>query len=359
MVKSVYIHIPFCRNICNYCDFCKLLYNEQFVHKYLDALNTQINREYKGETLDTIYIGGGTPSSLNIFELNKLFEITKNFKLNDNYEFTFEVNVEDINEKLLKLLKDNKVNRLSIGIESFNNEYLKYLGRNYDSNIIKEKILLSKKYFDNINVDLIYALKDETLSDLEKDIDEILKLNVEHISCYSLMIERNTKLYIENTNYISEDLDSDMYDLINKKLKNKYHKYEVSNYSIKGYESKHNMTYWKNNEYYGFGLGSSGYIDNIRYTNTKNLKKYLDCNYDKNIEKIDLDTKIKYEFILNLRLKNGINKSEFKNKYDININEIHVVKDLINKGLLIDDNKNIYVPEKYFYVLNDILVNFI
>lgn len=359
MVKSAYIHIPFCNNICSYCDFCKLLYNKNFVKKYLDALEKEITNNYKGEILDTIYIGGGTPSSLSITELKKLFSIIRIFKLSIDYEFTFEVNIEDITEEKLEKLKENKVNRLSIGIESFNDKYLKYLGRNYTSDIINEKVELAKKYFDNINVDLMYALKNESLDDLEEDIKKILKLDIKHISCYSLIIEKNTKLYIDNTKYISDDLDSDMYDLIDKKLENKYHRYEVSNYSITSYESRHNLTYWKNNEYYGFGLGAAGYIDNIRYTNTRNLSKYISENYERQEEVLTKEDKIKYEFILGLRLTSGINKDNFNKKYGININEIEVIKELINKGLLIDDKINIYVPKKYFYVLNDILVNFV
>lgn len=359
MVKSAYIHIPFCNNICSYCDFCKLLYNKNFVKKYLDALEKEIINNYKNEILDTIYVGGGTPSSLSVSELNKLFSIIKIFKLSKEYEFTFEVNIEDITEEKLEILKENKVNRLSIGIESFNDKYLKYLGRNYTSDIINEKVELAKKYFDNINVDLMYALKNESLNDLEEDIDKILKLDIKHISCYSLIIEKNTKLYIENTKYISDDLDSDMYDLIDKKLENKYHRYEVSNYSITSYESRHNLTYWKNNEYYGFGLGAAGYIDNIRYTNTRNLSKYISGSYERQEEVLTKEDKIKYEFILGLRLTSGINKDNFNKKYGININEIEIIKELINKGLLIDDKINIYVPKKYFYVLNDILVNFV
>lgn len=359
MVKSAYIHIPFCNNICSYCDFCKLLYNKNFVKKYLDALEKEITNNYKNEILDTIYVGGGTPSSLSVSELNKLFSIIKIFKLSKEYEFTFEVNIEDITEEKLEILKENKVNRLSIGIESFNDKYLKYLGRNYTSDIINEKVELAKKYFDNINVDLMYALKNESLNDLEEDIDKILKLDIKHISCYSLIIEKNTKLYIDNTKYISDDLDSDMYDLIDKKLENKYHRYEVSNYSITSYESRHNLTYWKNNEYYGFGLGAAGYIDNIRYTNTRNLSKYISGSYEKQEEVLTKEDKIKYEFILGLRLTSGINKDNFNKKYGININEVEAIKKLINKELLIDDKINIYVPKKYFYVLNDILVNFV
>ncbi len=359
MAKSAYIHIPFCKNICSYCDFCKLLYNKKWIDKYINSLSNEIISEYKKEVLDTLYIGGGTPSSLDISELNNLFDILKIFKLSKNYEFTFEINVDDINEEKLLLLKKNRVNRLSIGVETFNDIFLKYLGRNYKSNDITDKINLAKKYFDNISIDLIYGMNNQTLKDLEDDLNQILKLDVTHVSCYSLIIEKNTKLYLNNTKYISDELDSNMYNLINSKLKEKYNRYEVSNYAKKDFESKHNMAYWNNEEYYGFGLGASSYIKNKRYTNTKNLGKYMNNNYDRKIENIDKESKIIYELILGFRKTNGINKSDFYKKYSIDIYSIDNICDLLNKKLIIDDGNNIYVEEEYFYVLNDILVNFV
>ena len=188
-MKSVYVHIPFCKTICSYCDFCKMYYNEKFVNDYLDALDKEISGNYKGEVVNTLYVGGGTPNSLNKDELNKLFKILDRINLSDDYEFTIECNIELIEESILKLFKENKVNRISIGIESIDENNLKYLNRNYDKELVLEKINLVKKYFSNINVDLIYALKDETIDVLNKDIDFILDLDVEHISTYSLIIE--------------------------------------------------------------------------------------------------------------------------------------------------------------------------
>lgn len=359
MNKSVYIHIPFCKNICTYCDFCKMFYDKKWIDKYLESLKKEIESNYKNEKLDTIYIGGGTPSSLDIDELQKLFQITNKFILEENYEFTIECNIEDITKEKLKLFKENKINRLSVGVESFNDKCLKYLGRNYNENLILDKINLAKKYFDNINIDLIYALPNQTLNELEEDIDKFLSLDITHISCYSLIIEENTKLHINDEKNIDSDLDYDMYKLIDKKLKEKYIHYEVSNYAKEGFESKHNLKYWLNEKYYGFGLSASGYIDNIRYTNTKNLTKYIRNINDKEIEKVDINDKIKYELILGFRLRKGINKNEFNKKYNMSIYEIENINKLINEGYLIDDKDNIYVNEDYFYVLNDILVNFI
>ena len=180
MTTSAYIHIPFCDHICTYCDFCKRYSYQNVVNKYLDALEKDIKDNYSGELLKTIYIGGGTPSSLNINELTKLMKIVKLLKLDHECEFTFECNPEDINEEKLILLKENGVNRISLGVESTNHKYLKYLGRKHDFEMVKEKVNLIKKYITNINVDLIYALKDETVVELQNDLENIVSLDVNH-----------------------------------------------------------------------------------------------------------------------------------------------------------------------------------
>lgn len=361
MIKAVYIHIPFCNSICNYCDFCKFIKNDEWIEKYLDALETEIKTKYKGEILDTIYIGGGTPSCLSIEQLNKLFNIIKLFNMSKNIEITFECNIENITEEKLKLLYNNGVNRLSIGIQTFNEKYLKFLNRKHTEKNIVEKINLAKNIgFKNINIDLIYALPNQTLDELNNDIDKFLKLNITHISTYSLIIEPNTKVYIENIENIDDNLDYEMYKLIFNKLKdNGYNHYEISNFSKEGYESKHNLTYWNNDEYYGFGLGASGYIDNIRYDNTRSFNKYLNGEYIKESHKLNINETIENEFILGLRKIKGINKKEFKNKYNKDIKNIEIVNKLLSENKLLEDEKNIYINGEYIYVSNDILVEFI
>ena len=357
-MKSAYIHIPFCKTICSYCDFCKMFYNEVLVNKYLLELEKEIKKNYKGETLKTIYIGGGTPSSLNIKQLNKLLNIIKTFKLEENYEFTVECNIENIDKEKLELLYKNKVNRLSIGIQTFNEKYLKFLNRNHTKKEIKEKINLAKNIgFKNINIDLMYAFPDETLKELENDINEFLKLDITHISTYSLIIEPHTKLYIDKIKNIDEDLDRKMYDLICKKL-NKYNHYEISNFAKSGYESIHNLTYWNNENYYGFGLGASGYINNIRYDNTKNINEYLKGNYIKNKEVLTKNIEIENEFILGLRKIKGINIEKFNKKYD-NIFKYDVVNRLLKENKLQKDEKNIFINNEYIYTSNNILIEFI
>ena len=356
MIKSAYIHIPFCKKICSYCDFCKVFYDKKFIGKYLNSLENEIKNRYKKEYLDTLYIGGGTPSSLDLDELNKLFKITNLFNLNENYEFTIEFNIEDIDEEKLKICKDNKVNRISIGVESFNKDNLVFLGRTVSN--IESKIKLVKKYFNNINIDLIYALPNEDLTVLENDLNNILKLDINHISCYSLIIEKHTKLYNDNIKNIDEDLDFKMYELINKKLKDFNH-YEISNYAKKGYESRHNLTYWNNEEYYGFGISAASYIDNKRIYNSKSLNKYLDGDYSYEEEILTMDDKILYELILGFRKINGINIDDFYSKFNIDILSFDNVKKLLKEEKLLMNKEYIFVNPKYLYTENKILLEFV
>ncbi len=357
MLNAAYIHIPFCDHICSYCDFPKFLSSTNFQKKYLDSLKKEIDNNYKGEIINTLYIGGGTPSSLSYEDLKYLLDILKVFKV-DNLEYTIEVNIDSIDEDKLKLLKDYGINRISVGIESFNDKYLKYLNRNYKEKDILPKIELIKKYFSNINVDLMYAFPGQTLEELEDDIDKFIKLDIKHISTYSLIIEPNTVLYNKNTSNIDQDLDYKMYELIINKL-DKYHHYEVSNFAISGYESKHNLVYWHNEQYYGFGLGAAGYIDNIRYTNTRSINNYCAGNYilDKNI--LTKEEIMGNEFMLGLRLLDGIDINEFKNKYHMDITDYKNVNELIEDNKLILNNNHLFINPKYIYISNDILVDLI
>ena len=354
-MKSAYIHIPFCKSICSYCDFCKFYYNEELVIKYIDALKKEISDRYKNEVLDTIYIGGGTPSSLDLNILEDLLKfINDTLKVSNNLEYTIECNINDLNEEKLKLLKKYNINRLSIGVESFNDKNLSFLERKQTKEEIINNIKLTKMYFDNINIDLIYAIPGETLDILKEDINLFLELDIPHISCYSLIIEDHTKLGIKDTSYIDEDLDYEMYKLIEDTLeKNNYIHYEISNYSKVGYKSKHNMCYWKNHKYYGFGLSSSGYIDNIRYTNTKNINKYLTGNYIYEEEIVTRELNASSYAILGLRTINGVNKKEFKEVIGEDFNKYFDTSDLV------EDEEAFYIPKDKWYIENEILIKYI
>lgn len=356
-IKSVYIHIPFCSNICSYCDFAKMFYNHDMVLKYLKALEKEINEKYQNELIETLYIGGGTPSCLNIDELKVLFAIIKKINLSKNLEFTFECNVNDITEEKIAFLSANGVNRISLGVQTFNEEILKNMHRSHNYEEVKSKISLIKKYINNINVDLIYAYPNMTIDILNDDLEKFLSLNVDHISTYSLIIEPHTLLSINNVSNINEDLDYLMYKTIIEKLtQNGFKHYEISNFARNNRFSKHNLTYWNNLEYYGFGLNASGYMKNIRYTNTRSMSNYLASIYESEKEIITKKDKIIYELILGLRKIDGIDLDNFKIKYNIELEENKLIKNLLKENKLEIKNRKLKIPYQNIYVENEVLV---
>lgn len=360
-MKSVYIHIPFCKEICSYCDFCKMYYFPNMVDNYLSILEEEIKKNYQNDRINTIYIGGGTPSCLSLEQLEKLFTIIKIFETDNDIEYTIECNVETLTEEKIKLFVQNGINRVSIGVQSILEKNIKFLERNHTKEEVIKKVSLLKQYgINNINLDLIYAIPGQTLDDLKEDLDFYLSLDVNHISTYSLMIEKNTKLGIKNIEPIEEELDRNMYDYICKYLRQRGFKhYEISNFCKPDFESKHNLVYWNNLEYYGFGVGASGYINNIRYDNTRNISKYLKEENQKEKIILNKSMKIENEFILGFRKLDGISKNEFKKKYDINICDIIEIKNLLQSGMLEESIDRVWIPEKYLYVSNSILVNFV
>ena len=356
----IYIHIPFCTSICSYCDFPKVLYNKTYINNYLDNLEKEIKKRYKNETVKSIFIGGGTPTSLSISELKRLFNIIKIFKLDNNYEFTIESNIESLSIDKIKLLKEHGINRVSLGVQSFNEDILKDLGRKHRKEDIKKIVnLLKNNSINNISIDLIYGVNND-INIVKEDIDLFLSLDIPHISCYSLIIEDNTIYGINNREYIDEDIEYKMYNYIEDKLKNNgYNHYEVSNYARPGYKSIHNINYWNNGSYYGFGLGAVSYINNYRITNTKNLTKYLKGEYLKDQIYENKEIRISNSLILGLRKVSGINIDKFNKEYKINILDLYNIKDLIKEEKLLINNNRLYINPKYFYLSNDILLNFI
>ena len=359
--KSVYIHIPFCKTICSYCDFCKTFYNESWVRKYLICLQEEIEDIYLGEDIESIYIGGGTPSILPTKYLHILFTILQKFKTPNLKEFTFECNIDDINEELLSLLKKYGVNRLSIGIQSFDSEKLKYMGRNHSFSMALSKINLCRELgFKNINVDFIYGFHFETVKSVKKDLQQIIKLKPDHISTYSLMIEEGTLLKIKNYQTVDEDTEALLYQAICKTLANKnFIHYEISNFAKIGKESIHNLRYWQNKEYYGFGLSACGYIDKIRYTNTRSLTKYLNKEFSAKKELLtDQDIRDNH-LMLGFRLIKGINLAEFQKIYGVAMEEVYPIKPLLKNKDLILKKGNIFINPDKLYIMNEILIKMI
>ena len=354
-MSAVYIHIPFCKNICTYCDFCKMYYDKKYVLNYLGELEKEIKARYRKEVIKTIYIGGGTPSVLSILELKKLLSIVDIFNKDKDYEYTIECNIENIDVEKLELFREYGINRISYGVQSFNKDIIHKLGRLHNTDMVINNINLTKRYFKNINIDLIYGVN-EDIDIVKDDIDKFLRLDIPHISCYSLIIEKNTKLYIDGYKYIDEEIDSKMFNYINDTLtKRGYIHYEISNYAKRGYESKHNINYWLNGYYYGFGLGAVSYIDNHRISNTKNMHKYLDGNYIDIDNYEDINTRKENDLILGLRLIEGIDINIFNEKYKDNLLNREIIKELVNDNYLEVVNNKIRCNYKYIYLLNNIL----
>lgn len=358
MIKSCYIHIPFCTNICSYCDFCKLLVEDIWVNEYLDALEKEIENTYQNEELETIYIGGGTPSCLSLDELERLLKILAVFKKSDNIEYTIEGNFESTTREKLELYKKYGINRLSFGLETIHSNLLKILHREVDTKRVEEIITVARELgFSNINLDLMYALPTETKEDLKRDLDFLLSFDIEHISTYSLILEDHTLLKIKNIQPIDSDVDYEMYQMICEILKkNHYLHYEISNFSKKGYESKHNTTYWNNEEYYGFGLGASSYIGNERIENTRSFQQYRLGNVRKNQEILNKNDKVEYEVILNLRKREGISLAMFREKYQQDLKDFYDYEPLVEEKFLLKRGNHLFIPEDKWYISNEIIV---
>ncbi len=358
-MESMYIHIPFCKSICSYCDFCKVLYHGPWIVKYLESLEKEIKNRYNGEVIKTLYIGGGTPSCLINRDLIKLMTIIKeNVKLSEELEFTFECNLSDIDEQLLDVLKLYGVNRLSIGIESFNEKKLEFMERKCTYDEAEEKVkLIREKGFDNINFDLIYGIPNERVKDLKKDLELFLKLKPDHISTYSLIVEDNTKIAIKGIVPIKEDIDAKMYEYICEELDDKgYEHYEISNFCKNGKYSKHNLNCWNNEEYYGFGVGASGYIYGVRYDNTKSVTEYFKGNYLLRENFLSKEENMDNELMLGLRKIKGIYLPNFYKKFGVNIQDVYDLKNALKEKELIYKDDYLYVNPEYIYVMNEILI---
>lgn len=317
MVNSVYIHTPFCKQKCKYCSFVSFV-NQEKKRDYVDALLIEIDSFYNGELLKTLYFGGGTPSLLETSLIEKIIE---KFNLSSDCEVTFEINPDDADSDYVKKIYDVGVNRLSFGAQTFCNDTLKLIGRRHTSEQTLQAVILAQEAgFENINLDLIYGLPNQTPSKIKKDLEIITNLGIKHISTYGLKIEEESywgKFPPENIP--DDDSQADMYLLINDQLESKgYHRYEISNFALEGFESKHNLNYWNNSEYYGFGVAAHGYIDNIRYSNFCTLQEYLNNPIARAEEHKQSDAeKLEEEIFLGFRKSSGINISNIKRKFGI------------------------------------------
>ena len=334
---SLYIHIPFCAQKCFYCDFPSFSRIDNLRSDYIEALCKEIRmfrEKYRDYEIETIFIGGGTPSILEPNELREILEEVNTLNISKNIEFSMECNPGNLTEEKLIVMKENGVNRISMGLQAKQNSLLKTLGRIHDYDTFKENFLLAKKKgFNNINVDLMFGLPNQKLSDFEETLKEIISLNPSHISAYSLIIEEGTafyKLYEDDKlNLPSEDEERKMYHLAKKILDEAgYKQYEISNYSKKGLECRHNLAYWNMDNWIGLGSAAASYIDGVRIKNFSNVKDYIKAMNEKGNAEEEVLNNTKNDnmeefMFMGLRKINGISKNEFKDRFNIDIYEVY------------------------------------
>ncbi|MGL5380838.1 radical SAM family heme chaperone HemW [Clostridium sp.] len=369
---ALYIHIPFCKQKCFYCDFPSYSSLEPLMDEYIEALTKEIEEKASKYSIRSIFIGGGTPSYLNKNQIEKLLISINKLNLMENMEFSMECNPGALEEDKLNAMKSGGVNRISMGLQAVQDELLKKLGRIHTYDEFKENFKLARKVgLENINVDLMFGLPNQKVSDWIESLEVIADLNPEHISAYSLIIEEGTKFYglwnNDKLNLPSEDDEREMYLLTKKVLKGKgYNQYEISNYSKEGYECLHNKIYWECDEYLGVGSSSSSFIDGYRFKNINNVKEYIKKiknNEDTREEKVKnlKEDSIEEFMFMGLRLINGISKREFITRFGIDIKSIYgeVIEKNKERKLLEEDNENIRLTEKGIELSNSVMSEFI
>lgn len=368
---SAYVHIPFCTQICYYCDFSKVFIKNQPVDEYLQALIREFE-SYDIKKLRTLYIGGGTPTSITAEQLEYLLtNLTKHLDLSVLEEFTIEANPGDLTEDKIEVLKHSAVNRVSLGVQTFNDKHLKQIGRSHNEAQIYSTISnLKEAGFHNISIDLIYALPGQTMEDVKENVAKAIALDIPHLSLYSLILEHHTvfmnKMRRGKLQLPKEDLEAEMFEYIISELEaNGFEHYEISNFTKPSFESRHNLMYWDNAEYFGVGAGASGYLNGVRYRNRGPIQHYLKAVAQGNArlseEKLTKDEMMEEELFLGLRKKTGVSIARFEEKFGLSFEERYgqIVRELCQQGLLVLDDKVVRMTKKGLFLGDTVAERFI
>ncbi|WP_394872926.1 radical SAM family heme chaperone HemW [Clostridium butyricum] len=371
---SLYIHIPFCKQKCLYCDFPSYAGKESLINEYIRALNEEILRKCSKYKIASIFVGGGTPSYLNEINLESLLKTINLLDFKDNFEFTIECNPGTLNEEKLVLMKNYNVNRISMGLQTTNDNLLKEIGRIHSFEDFKKNYNQARKAgFENINVDLMFGLPNQHMKDWKASLKDVMSLEPDHISAYSLIIEEGTCFYNlynnDKLNIPNEEEERSMYLFTKGFLEDYgYNQYEISNYAKVNKECFHNKVYWKCNEYLGLGVSASSFVDEKRFKNIDDIKIYIekinnneDVTEEIHVNNINDDME---EFMfMGLRMIEGINLKTFKKRFGKDVFDIYdeVIKNNIKKGLLVVDSEKLYLSEKGIelsnYVMSDFILN--
>lgn len=372
---GLYIHIPFCVKKCKYCDFNSFKLNVDEKRGYLNSLKREMElykENLEDKSIDSVFVGGGTPSILNEEEIKILFQnIKNNFQIKDSAEITMECNPGTLTLNKLKTMKECGVNRLSIGLQAVQNNHLEYIGRVHTYEEFEKNYYQAKEVgFENINIDLMYALPNQSKEDWMESLEKVVNLNPTHISAYSLILEENTELFnmYEKHEFklLDEDTDIEMYEYtINYLKSNGYNQYEISNYAKKGFECKHNILYWKCENYVGLGVSASGFLNETRYNNLCELDKYENIirSGKKPIEweeKLSIKDEIEESIFLGLRMNEGIKFKDFYEKYNLNFEEEYKNEiDKLKKMELIETkDEGMKLTQKGREISNSVFVEF-
>lgn len=368
---SAYVHIPFCTQICYYCDFSKVFIKNQPVDAYLEALIKEFE-SYQINSLKTLYIGGGTPTAITAKQLDYLLRhLQQHLQLDQLEEFTIEANPGDLTEDKIAVLRQSAVNRISLGVQTFNDKQLKQIGRSHtEAQIYTTIASLKEAGFQNMSIDLIYALPGQTMQQVKENVAKALALDIPHLSLYSLILEHHTvfmnKMRRGKLHLPTEDLEAEMFEYIISEMEaSGFEHYEISNFTKPGFESRHNLMYWNNDEYFGCGAGASGYLNGIRYRNRVPIQHYLKAVADGNArlseEVLTKEEMMEEELFLGLRKKSGVSVSRFQEKFGLSFESRYgpVVRELQNQGLLVKDKDFVRMTKKGLFLGDSVAEKFI
>lgn len=354
-MKAIYLHVPFCDSICAYCDFCRIITNEDTKRKWMAQIIEEIKQKNIHE-VDTLYFGGGTPSSLTCDQFKKIASL-----FNVSKEFTVECNPESLDLEKIQLYKKLGVNRISLGVQTFNDRLLKVINRKHRKEDIFQVIqLLKENGINNISIDLMYALPEQSLKDVKKDLEIFLDLDIKHLSIYSLQIEENSIFGRQNLKPVDEDIEADMYELICRTMeKAGYLHYEISSFCKPGYHSKHNLAYWQDEDFIGLGCGASGKENNVRYDNTRSLKTYIESGANPYIYEETQKDKAFNAIMMALRTTFGLDIQKWNQRYDQDfLKKYQSILDKYHDVLKLE-NGILYPSREAMKILNTILVDFL
>ena len=368
---SAYVHIPFCTQICYYCDFSKVFIKNQPVDSYLEHLLEEF-QSYDIQKLSTLYIGGGTPTALSAQQLEVLLNgLTKNLDLSALEELTIEANPGDLDADKIAVLKNSAVNRVSLGVQTFDDKMLKKIGRSHLEKDIYENIdRLKLAGFDNISIDLIYALPGQTMEQVKDNVAKAIGLNIPHMSLYSLILENHTvfmnRMRRGKLPLPKEELEAEMFEYIITELERAGFEHdEISNFSKPSFESRHNLMYWDNAEYYGIGAGASGYVNGVRYKNHGPIRHYLSAVEEGNAriteEHLSQKEQMEEEMFLGLRKKSGVSMARFEEKFGRSFDGLYgeIVKDLVQQGLMQIDGDRVRMTKRGLFLGDTVAERFI